>query len=228
MDLAALRVQTRYYLADDNNKRWSVAEVDSYINMAYGYYYDRLINVCYDGLVTTPVLLDMTSGTNTIDLPTDFYKAKILYRFYPSTSTGAIKKIPCYFKNNFENTQIITGLSGMFYRPSYSFLGQKLLLDPVPFQTIEEAFELVYYPIKANLVNTTDAPVNGFSTEWHQLIPLRAAMLAKLREEDDTTGIQSILSIQEQPFNNMLNVMSIARIRTEPFDSGGYILGSDY
>jgi hypothetical protein len=223
MMLSEFRTQTRYYLADPNNKRWGVPEVDSYINMALGFYYNKLVNLAYEGIATTPVDLNTVAGTNTIALPSDFHQGKILYKYYPSVKTGATKKIPCKFKQNYEQTQLLSGLTGT-YKPSYSFVGRSLLLDPVPWETLTAAFELHYWPVMTNLVNATDEPVAGFSKQWHQMIPIKAAYIAKsLREEEDTTNIERLLAVEEQPFNDMLDVMTIARRQIEPFDSSGYL-----
>ena len=225
MNLGALRVQTRYYLDDNSAVRWSDVEVDSYINQAYENYYNKLVTKSYEGLLTTPVLLNITGGVNEIPLPVDFFQGKILYRVLPD------KKVPCTYKSPYDGT-VITNYTTAFYRPGYSFVGMNLLLDPTPSDTETGALELHYWPqiqclqtgqtvpTAGYMVNDTDSPVAGFNAQWHQLLPLWAAYQAKsLREEEDVVNIQTILGVKEGPFNDMLEKMVIARVRTEPFNT---------
>jgi hypothetical protein len=69
------------------------------------------------------------------------------------------------------------------------------------------------------LTNTTDSPVTGFNTQWHDLIPLRASIWAKGgREEEDVGNLSAMLAQSEKVFMETMNRMSNARAYVEPFD----------
>ena len=309
MNLGQLRTQTRYYLDDNSSVRWTDIEVDSYVNQAYENYFNKLVTKSYEGLLTTPILLNINSGVNEIALPPDFFQGKILYRVLPN------KKVPCIYKSPYDNSVLSTYASSV-YRPAYSFNGMNLLLDPTPSDNVIAGLELHYWSqigviqtllapvvkmtfdytitsgdfilgeiitdttssatgtlqsitldpltnvamitlvnvagaitngdvltggtsgavgavtttpvsttistvrVSGYLVNDTDSPLDGFNAQWHQLIPVWAAMQAKsLREEEDIVNIQNMLAAKEAPFNDMLEKMIIARVRTEPFNT---------
>lgn len=213
MNLSEMRVVTRYYLDDNSAVRWSNSEIDNYINQAYRNYYNKLVSKSYSGLLATPALLNIVSGTQTVALPSDFYQAQILYRVLSD------RKVPCFYKDLYEAT-VLTNYVPTTFRPSYSFSGMNLLLDPVPSTSETGGLELHYWPTTTILVNDADEPVSGFLPQWHDLLPINAAWQAKsLREEEDVANIERMLSVRELPFNQALDAMTIARRRTEPFDT---------
>ena len=218
MNLLQLREKTRDYLDDTSSVRFITAEVNRYINQAYRHYYNRLVNGHYDRLLTTPLLMSATASVASIALPADFEKAKILYRVLDN------RKVPMQFRSNYEQTEWTSGGfgTGLGYMPSYDFIGSNIILNPIPEANIVDGFELVYWPVMTELSADTDNPVSGFSTSWHELICLRAAIIAKSnREEEDVVNISNMLMNEEGPFNDMLLEMSTARQFVEPFYTGG-------
>lgn len=212
--LLQLRTTTRYYLDDNSATRWSDTEVTEYLNQAYRHYYNRLVNMAYDSILATPVLLDTVAATPTVALPTDFYKCKILYKVLSD------RKQPCVHKENFQGTVLTTLAPSNFYVPTYSFQGMNLLLDPIPADSVTGALELHYWPVLTQMSSDSDTPVSGFSDQWQDLLPIYAAYQAKsLREEEDVANIQNMLLLREKPFNEMLDAMTIARRRVEPFNT---------
>jgi len=212
--LAQLRTKLSYYLDDNSLVRWPLAEQNDYLNQAYLYYYNELINMGYAAVLTTPVLLNTTSGVETVPLPADFYKAKVLYKVLPTI------KRPCRYREPYATTVLLTGASSI-YVPDYCFRGTNLVLNPVPSDTVTGSLELHYWPVLTLLVNDSDTLVAGFSAEWQDMIPLRAALQAKsLREEEDVANIANFLAVAEKPFNDMRDSMTMDRVRTDAFFTG--------
>ncbi len=212
--LLQLRTITRYYLDDNSAQRWSDVEVNNYINQAYRNYYNRLVNVSYQSLLATPVLLNTVASTATVALPSDFYKAKILYKILSD------RKQPCIYKRNYQGTIVTNLMPSNYYVPTYEFQGLNLILDPIPADSATGALELHYWPIMTVLSSDSDSPVDGFSEQWQDLLPIYAAWQAKsLREEEDVANIQAMLAFREKPFNDMIAEMSIGRVRTEVFNT---------
>lgn len=218
MTLLELRTATRYYLDDTSNARWTDTEINYYINRAYQYYYNKLVNVGYKSLCVAPVLLNIVSGVDTIALPLDFYKARRVDRLIDT------KIIPLQYKENFEDVMLTTGVtSSSLYTPSYSFQGQNLLLQPVPSFSQVNAIQVSYWPIMTKLSLDTDSPVAGFSAQWQDNIPIRAAFIAKSnREEEDVINISRDMKEADAPFEDALTEMTQSRTYTEPFITGGY------
>lgn len=214
--LSQFRTRTRYYLDDGSATRWVDAEVDYYINDAYEYYYNKLVNVAYNGLLKdTPASLDIVAATDTVAVPADFYKGKRLYRVLSS------RKVPLQNRENYEDTVYTGGAGGEFF-PVYEFRATDILLMSTPQSSHTGGLELDYWPVMTALTLDTDEPVSGFSEQWQKLIPLRAAWIAKaLREEEDVSNLITLLDNKEGPFNDTIDSMTIARQYTQPFFTGG-------
>lgn len=213
MNLGELRTKTRYYLDDDSGTWWVDGEVNNYINIAYGHYYQELISHGYDGLLQAPVNLNIVASTDTIALPTDFFKVKTLLRVIDT------RKIPLKYYRNYDNTEYTTNCGE--YVPTYDFQGLNLKLYPVPDSSYTAGLTLRYWPVMEELVDDIDAPVDGFIVSWHNMIPLLAAIFAKGgREESDISGLSSLLQKIEEPYRNTLQSMTISRQTVESFSTG--------
>jgi hypothetical protein len=210
-----MRTKLRYYLDDVNQQRWSEPiELDYYLNLAYKSYYNELIDEGYKGLLATPSFLDTTGGIETVSLPSDFYKA------FRIDKVDGDRYIPLRYKENYEN-EICRNNNSYYY--TYSFRGENLVLNPIPSTTETNSLRLIYYPEMVDMSDDTDEPVAGFKESWQEMIPVKAAILAKAgREEDDVTGIKTILIEISKSYNNTLRDMSEARINAEGFNFGDF------
>ena len=217
MTLQELETKTRYYLNDVSAIRLKQPEVWYYINRAYAYYWNELVNSGYDGLLATPAYLDIVAATDLVALPTDFYKCKKLSRIIDT------RIIPLMYKVNYEDTMTTTGVSSLsMYRPNYSFQGTNLKLAPMPAISATAGLLLDYWPTLTEMTAIGHSPVAGFSPQWQHLIPIRAAFIGKSnREEEDVSNIQNDLDREEVPFKQTIQSMTYARKYVEPFFTGG-------
>lgn len=202
MNLSQFEDKTRYYLDDDSNARFSTDELYAYINIALNHYHTDLINKQYARFLLTE---NLTVTNGLASLPTDFYSTHIVY-FVDGTNY-----IPLEYYVNYENVET-TNIQSVPYK--YSYEGNYIKTDC----PINGTIKLVYYPVFEELTLATDEPIAAFITSWHNLVPLRAALIAKAgREEDDTTGLAGILQSMEIPYNEYLTKMTDARSFIQPF-----------
>lgn len=215
MILGTMEIRFRYYVNDSNTIRFSQAEAYYYINEAYKYYHGRLVSCGYNSLLATTTTLDITADTNTIALPSDFLRARLLER----VDSNGWYVMYDYEKDSgyIEDTDGATG----DYIPEYSFQGTNLVLIPTPTESVSDGIRLTYWPVATEMSDSTDTPESGFNSTWHGLIPLLAAINAKAgREEQDALPLINILDKMEQPFNDMIDRMTVARQTAEPFCTG--------
>lgn len=125
------------------------------------------------GAVVTSATLDITAGTRTASLPSDFEAAKlVLYRFAGSTNDFPLQRWPL---QNFA-WPISTG-SGM---PSYYHIENSLIyLDLTPNDS-DASIILYYYSIPTDLSLPESEP--SFSASYHHYLPYYAASGCKMRD----------------------------------------------
>lgn len=215
MSLATLRAKTRIHLDDTNsaNYRYTSTNIDSIINDAYLYYYLMAVEAKYEGLLSAPAPLNIVSSTETIALPSDFLIGWKVSRVIDG------KRVPLTNKRNYDNIKYTTGgLGSGFYYPNYEFRGTNLVLDPTPTESVTSGIYLEYWPSATLMTGDTDDVAAGFKQEWEPAIPLLAAKTLKAgKEEEDTSGIDSLLMKAERPIFKALGLMTSARKRTERF-----------
>jgi len=202
MTLDEMITATRFYLDDDSESRIFDNEITYYINLAYDYYYNDCINKSYQRFLTTTEL-SLTDGK--VALPSDFYKAQIVY-FLDSGSYTPVE--------HYINYTDSVSTDNSYGDVTYDFEGNYITFNGVNTGTIK----LVYYPEMTELSLSTDEPITGFLKNWHKLIPLHAAIIAKGgREEEDLQGLLNLKAIFEQPYNDYLTRMTNSRSYVQPF-----------
>lgn len=201
MTLQELLNAVRRYLDDDSEYRYSNEdELIMYINIGYAHYYYDLINKGYRRLLKHSDLT-ITDGLGAI--PSDFYMANNAYEIFTDTY------VPIPFFTNYEYSESTTSS-----RFSYSFEGNFFKFNGYDSGTAK----IVYYPTMTNLSLFTDSPVTAFLPNWHDLIPVYAAIIAKGgREEDDTSGLERIQAKLEKPYNDYIIKMTNSRSYVHPF-----------
>jgi len=216
MNLLEMRNKTLNYLDDDSLDRYnSTDEIDGYINTAYITKYGEAVHARYPGLLSPRAFINIVNGQDYVNLPSDFYKARGVYLNYNN------RYIPLTYKEQFEDVIDLTPKPFTMHKPDYFFRGSTLSFNAVPSGAIANGIMLEYYPECTRLVNDTDSPVTGFKKDWHEIIPVLAAIIAKEgREEDDATGLMRVLDRVSVPFSSDIFYMTESRMYTEPFDYG--------
>ena len=215
MTLTQLQTKVSYYLDDSNNIRWPLAEVTNYINQAYRFYWNKLVNASYNGILATPATLDLVAGTSTVALPSDFYKAKNIYRVLDD------KSVPLDYREGFDD-YIYSEYSMGTYMPSVKIRGSNLVFNPPPQSSVTGGIMIEYWPVITELSAVTDEP--AFTEQWQEIIPMKAALIAKaMREEEDVQNIAEMLAMEENMMNDSIQSMTNQRSSTDP-----YVIGEGY
>lgn len=161
---------------NEANSFWSDAEIIEYLNEGCRVYFAEVVenNEGQFGAVTD---LDVVSGVETIDLPTDCYEVRAAYK---KTSSG-YSALP--YQNIVDRDYLSTGNTGNdTYFPSYYFRQNKLVLRPIPNFSETASIRLEYIQFPDTLVNGGDRLTSQISPIFKQVIEMYAVYKAKLKE----------------------------------------------
>lgn len=217
-NLLALRTRVRSYIDEPTPRFWTDAELNNWINQAYFYYYMELVDA-YESYFATVVLINIVAGTATYPLPLDFDKIRLLERIVDGTTT-----VPLQEFNRIEAPNVISGFTYTnSYFPTYRFFGTNFLLEPTPSNSQTNGLRLEYVPIPLTMALDIDAPNPAFLDHWQEMIVLKAAISAKMKEEmvgnqgADLGPFMTMLTTWENKVKEALEQRTMARRYTEPF-----------
>lgn len=162
---------------DASNSTWSDAFLLEQINNGvHRYWAEVLQNV--EGQWTKETTLNLVSGTETITLPSDCFEVKGLWKV---VNNG---RVPLDYRNNLDGEVLTSGAGGgqdTFF-PSYSFVENKLKLNPVPDfnETGGLYLEYVYFPER--MLSAGDTMSTNVAPVFAELIEMYAVYKAKMQE----------------------------------------------
>ncbi len=212
MNLLQIRTEALRYLDDDSESFWDATEINSYINAAYDYYYALAVDENYPGLLSAPAILNIVSGTETVALPSDFFKVKMLERVFTT------KTVACQYIDRLDGANLLTSTDQSYYVPTWKIVGANIVLEPTPSASYVGGLKLNYWPVSVAMVADIDTPIAGFRSPWHRMLPIRAAIMAKGgREENDTSQLDRMIAPLEINFMNNLESITASRKFVEPF-----------
>lgn len=215
MNLGQMRAKARILLDESSAVFWSDDEINWYVNIAYKQYYQHLVFSDFNRLRTTG-LLSIVSGTETIALPTGCLSAAMLERVFDT------KTIPLEYKERFEAPNLTSGADTSYYLPTWTVRGANIVLEPTPSASFSNGLKIHYYPEPTEMTVDANTPDAGFISTWHDMLPVKAAILAKEgRQESDTAGLQSFLNQLEEPFVSITENLVTSRQYSAPFITGG-------
>lgn len=162
---------------DPGNSSWTDSELKEYLNEAVRMYFAEIVKNS-DGYFTTTTTLGVTANTETVALPSDCFEVKALY-IQRSNGWELLE-----YRNDVTGG-IVTGTGaggGGTFSPSYSFLGNNLLLRPVPSFTQSGILRLDYVQFPDQMVNGGDTATAQVSPVFKQLLEMYAVYKAKLKQ----------------------------------------------
>lgn len=176
--LGRLITKVRRVLRQPNaaNSTWSDEELASYIN-------DIIKLVCSEvtsnneGNFSKFVDLDIVSDQEFVDLPSDFFEVRALY-----------KKVNNYYeilnyKNDITSSYALNGgTSSTAYLPYYYFRDNDLILRPVPNFSETASLRLEYIYLPEQLLDAKDRMNVSISPLFEELIEMGAVAKAKMSE----------------------------------------------
>lgn len=159
------------------NSTWSDAQLALWINQGIQRYYSEVVqNV--EGHWTKIADLDIVSNVETVDLPSDFFEIKALYK---KVSDGFVV-LP--YQNAISSSYAtISGESGsQSYFPSYYFRENKIVLRSVPnySETAGLRVEYIYFP--DTLINAGDTLSTNIAPIFAELVEMYAVYKAKTQQ----------------------------------------------
>lgn len=225
--LGKLIFNVRNMLGQPNpvNSTWTDAELTEYLNEAVRMYFAEVIanNEGYFTTSTDPNNnLNVTSGTESVALPSDFFQARALY--IQRTNGWELLEYRENVTSGFVSQGGGTGSNT--YSPYYYFLGNNIILHPTPNFTATGVLRLDYVQFPQTMVNGGDSLTNQVSPVFKQLIEKYAIVQAKKKQSmvngTDLTAIaKADLSEAYVLFKNAINKRSVAPEYVVPFNPEG-------
>lgn len=215
MNLGTMETRFRYFTNDKNAVRFTQPEAYFYLNEAYKYYFARLVSCGYGSLIKSPPSsLNITANDNKVALPSDFLRVRLLERVIDACW------YPMKYIENYNYSEDTTSAYGDEI-PDYSFIGNNIVLKNTPTESVTGGLRLTYWAYATEMTTSTSTPDSGFNEQWHGMIPVLAAIYAKGgREEHQSAPLVSMLGKMEQPFNDMIDSMTVAYQEAQPFYTG--------
>ena len=172
---------------DPNNSNWSDGELLRYINEAVRLLMAELSDIDEGHFAADPVLLPLVSGEEAVDLPSDCFKVRALYK---NVSQG---RVMLSYRNNLNEGYSIQGGSGSdTYSPYYYFRGNSVVLRPVPqlsepvsglsVGTAIQGLTLEYIQFPESLINGSDQLTVQIAPLFRQVVESYAVYKAKFKE----------------------------------------------
>lgn len=160
------------------NSRWGDEELLNYCNDGIALYFTD-INEAAEGQFDVSTTLDITSGSETIALPSDCFAVKALFR---KLSNG--ESVPLTYRQNFTDSyDTTTATSSAGYVPYYYFRGNNIVLRPSPGFTELQGLTLEYTQIPSYMIYGGDSMTSGISPMFKELVVMYAVFKAKLADD---------------------------------------------
>lgn len=172
------------------NSTWTDEELAVYLNEAVRRYFVEVVHG-FEGEFTTTAALDITSGTDTVALPSDFFKIKAVYR----KVANGYEVLP--FRNHIaQGFTTSDSSSGDHYLPSYYLRNNSLVLRPQPNFTESSGLLLEYVQFPETLVTGGDQLTAQVSPIFRDLIEAYGVWKAKVKESLTNGGATATLAHQ--------------------------------
>lgn len=203
MNLGSIRTKVRRKIDEEAASFWSDDELDDYINQAYRYYLNKLLELSHPILLTS-TNLSIVAGTSTIALPSDYIEARLVEHTYPNYTR------PLQYVERYDQVNGTSGNLSAGCEYTYCFMGNNLVLQPTPVSSevgsATAGIKLTYFYLPDDLSDDADEPI--FSALYHDLLVLNAVLQAKEKEEavgnggSDSAPFKRTLMELEEAFIN--------------------------
>ena len=158
VNLTELRTLARQRADQENSQFVTDTEITRYLNNSWGELYNLIIENFNDDYYTTSNTFSLTSGTDTYDLPSDFYKSRGVDLVVSSTESVPLRRY---------NWAQRTRNSVTVYARDYRYRIQKGSIVFTPSPSSNDSIKLWYIPSPKRLLSkTTTAITRGSTTMW--------------------------------------------------------------
>lgn len=219
VQLQTLRTRVRQACDMENSPFVSDAELTTYVNESADELYDLLV-AAYEDYFTTSSTFTTVSGTETVTLPSDFYKLIGVDIQVDGVNWKSLLPFNVKERNTFRNAPTV--LLPSVFDTRYWLKAGVLHLLPVPTSAL--AGKLWYVPQRTQLVNNTDAfdGVNG----WEAYIVQDCAAKCAAKEEGDPSPyIAQRARIEERirRLSSHRDAGAVLTVTDVYADEGGYL-----
>lgn len=206
---------------DATNSFWTDAELLTYVDEAVRRYYVEVVQHA-EGQFNVVTDLDIVGGAETIDLPSDFFELRALYR---KTSQGYDM---LFYRNNLtEGYATTTASGGDLYNPYYYFRGNALVLRPIPGFDQVAGLRMEYVQFPETIVTGGDSLTSQVSPVFKDLIETYAVYKAKMKESlvsgvDTSALAKANLNDLFAVFKEVIEGRSYSPTAVKPFNPEEY------
>jgi len=201
VSLAQLKVMVRERADMENSTFIGENELTTYINLAYGEYYDIIVSR-YEDEFTIQDELTVDAGESVVPLPSDFMKLRGLDYKLSGTSDSyqSLRKFQFDQRNNTrDNAHVYNGQTARRYR----IVGDKISI--LPEDKAPGTYRFWYVPVYPKLVS--DADTIGGVNGWEDLVVIQAAIYMLQKEESDVR----VLLLQKDAIIKRITTMASNR-----------------
>lgn len=202
---------------DSSNSFWTDAELTSYLNEAIRIYFTEVVTH-REGEFTTTTDLDITANTQTVALPTDFFRLRCLWK----KVTDGFAIMP-YNNRADANYSTQGGTSSDLYTTPYYLRGNSIVLREIPNFSETAGLKLEYVQFPETMVTGGDYLTAQVSPVFKQLIEMYAVYKAKVKESTNSgmavqvAAEQNLAAIYKQ-FKDCLQPRSLYPTYVQPFN----------
>lgn len=180
--LSDLRLRCRERADKVNSGFISDAELTRLINTKLSKLWSFLTTQYTDMFVLPPVTIAVTSGTEYVQLPTDFLMAVGVFGLDGDERI----KLSQFNIDELSSVRTVWGAEAEFLEvPRYRIIGRRIYLSPRTFELTE--IELWYVPTCTKLESDADLVPFDLPEGWEECIVNGVAALIKLKEEADAS-----------------------------------------
>ena len=191
--LGDLQTQIRQISDQENSGFIQKPELINYINQSVAELYDKLVESFDQSYFMTSKNILVKSGTESYNLPADFYKMVGLDLRLTAGQVISLERYSWNERNDFKGFyQSGSTLPEVW---TYRLTGSKIVLAPIP--RSDKTLTLNYIPVYKTLVNDTDLldGING----WELYIIYDCAIKIMTKEETDASlYIQKLIDISNR------------------------------
>lgn len=212
-----MRTRLRRKLDESSESYWTDDELNDYLNEAYYYYWQWLLNA-RDNRALKSTTLNIVADTAEIALPSDFVAARLVEKVENNVT------YPIEWFERFDEPNYTGGVTYSSHYPNFTvrFVGSNLVLEPTPNTSETGGIKLTYYFYPAEMSIDTESPDAGFSPLYHDLLPYKASVFAKTKEEQYGGGAplgswEYLCQQKEQQFKASIELPSVQRACARPF-----------
>lgn len=181
------RTLAKRYADMENSSFVSDAEWNTYLDLAHADLYDMLVASYEDYFLKDPApTYSLTSGENTISLPSDFYKLRGI-----DVNIGGryVTLHPFQFEERNVYDRAVSRLGYGVRRLRYRVMGTKIRI--VPEDDAAGTYRVWYIPRYTPLASGSDEYTGVL--DWEEFIPQSAAIMAIQKEEGDPSVMMTVL-----------------------------------